>query len=91
MQPSRAKNPTLAEKFAQLSLPLAPLVSLPTGNIHPSFPKDLLGFWLLTKEELDSLAHFYHQRTPGPWTNHYPCPVNWDENASLRMSHPHPD
>ena len=58
------RNPALAAKIAQLSLPLAPLVSLPSGQVHPSFPKTLLSFWLLTTDQLDELAHFYHQRTP---------------------------
>lgn len=82
---SHANNPALAEKIRQLSLPLAPLVSLPTGDIHPSFPKNLLHFWLLTTEELDDMAHFYHQRTPGPWTLHYPRPVRWERDATIGM------
>ncbi|KAF7923526.1 hypothetical protein BELL_0002g00350 [Botrytis elliptica] len=76
-------NPELAAKISQMALPLAPLVRLTTGQIHPSFPKKLLNFWLLTSTELDELAHFYHQRTPCQWTMHYPCPVYWDVNADL--------
>jgi hypothetical protein len=45
--------------------------------VHPAFPRTLLAFWLLTDAQLDDLAHFYHQRTPGPWTRQYPCPVHW--------------
>lgn len=82
------RNPALAAKIAQLSLPLAPLVSLQTGQIHPHFPKTLLSFWLLTTDQLDELAHFYHQRTPGPWTLHYPCPVNWNSDATPGKSNP---
>ena len=33
--------------------------------------------------ELDALAKFYHQSTPGPWTKHYPCPVEWPNGLTL--------
>lgn len=77
------RNPALAAKISQLSLPLAPLVSLPNGQVHPQFPKTLLNFWLLTTDQLDELAHFYHQRTPGPWSSQYPCPINWRNDATI--------
>ncbi|CAJ0546278.1 uncharacterized protein FTOL_10194 [Fusarium torulosum] len=78
-----AKNPSLQRKLEQMALPLAPLVQLTTGAVHPSFPTTVLNFWLLTDEQLESLAHFYHQRTPNPWTNQYPCPVNWRSDLPL--------
>ncbi|KAB8302265.1 hypothetical protein EYC80_005706 [Monilinia laxa] len=78
-------NPALAAKITQMALPLAPLVRLTNGQVHPAFPKQLLNFWLLTSAELDELAHFYHQRTPCEWTLHYPCPVRWDVNADLEV------
>jgi hypothetical protein len=77
------QNPALSEKIAQMALPLAPLVRITTGQIHPSFPATLLNFWLLTSEQLDDLAHFYHQRTPSVWSAHYPCPVIWGRDLSL--------
>ncbi|AEO54325.1 hypothetical protein MYCTH_2107070 [Thermothelomyces thermophilus ATCC 42464] len=79
-----ASNPAFQSKLAQMTLPLAPLVQLTTGQVHPAFPRTLLAFWLLTDEQLDSLAHFYHQRTPCQWTWQYPCPVPWP--ASWRTS-----
>lgn len=78
-------NPALASKITQMALPLAPLVRLTNGQIHPSFPKHLLNFWLLTSADLDELAHFYHQRTPCEWTMHYPCPVRWDVDADIEV------
>ncbi|KAI5866836.1 hypothetical protein GGS23DRAFT_552344 [Durotheca rogersii] len=66
-----------------MALPLAPLVQLTTGEVHPAFPGTLLHFWLLTDSQLEALAHFYHQRTPCPWTRHYPCPVRWASDAPL--------
>ncbi|KAI1356521.1 hypothetical protein F5Y01DRAFT_323913 [Xylaria sp. FL0043] len=78
-----ANNAAFKQKLDQMALPLAPLVQLPTGKIHPSFPMTLLKFWLLTDEELEELAHFYHQRTPNQYTLHYPCPVNWSSDMSL--------
>ena len=78
-----ALNPAFSAKLAQMSLRLAPLVQLTTGQIHPSFPRSLLAFWLLTDAELDSLARFYHQRTPCQWTAHYPCPVTWPQGMGI--------
>ncbi|KAK9789688.1 putative Beta-xylosidase [Seiridium cardinale] len=76
-------NPAFAKKLQEMALPLAPLVQLTTGQVHASFPSTLLNFWLLTDSELESLAHFYHQRTPSRWTFHYPCPVSWDPSLGL--------
>ncbi|UKZ46588.1 hypothetical protein TrVGV298_000793 [Trichoderma virens] len=61
-----AKNPELAHKLHQMALPLSPLVQLTTGAVHPHFPRTVLQFWLLTDAQLESLAQFYHQRTPSP-------------------------
>lgn len=79
MAPS-TRNDTLSKKIETLQLRLAPLVPLPSGPPHPSFPKTLMAFHLLTEEELDSIAHYYHQSTPGPWTHHYPANMNWDKD-----------
>ncbi|EMC95126.1 hypothetical protein BAUCODRAFT_56154, partial [Baudoinia panamericana UAMH 10762] len=75
---------TLLRKIATLQLKLAPLVPLPSGPPHPAFPKTLMAFHLLTEEELDSIAHYYHQSTPGPWSNHYPACMNWDKDFLAR-------
>ncbi|KAF2164135.1 hypothetical protein M409DRAFT_56844 [Zasmidium cellare ATCC 36951] len=79
MAPS-TRNDTLSKKIETLQLRLAPLVPLPSGPPHPSFPKTLMAFHLLTEDELDSIAHYYHQSTPGPWTHHYPANMNWDKD-----------
>lgn len=45
----------------------------------------MLAYHLLTEEELDSIAHHYHQSTPSIWTYQYPASMNWDKewlNAS---------
>lgn len=78
-----ARNPALAHKLQQMTLPLSPLVQLTTGAVHPNFPRTVLQFWLLTDAQLESLAHFYHQRTPGPWSSQYPCPVRWRSDIPL--------
>ncbi|KAK7908013.1 hypothetical protein PG985_015316 [Apiospora marii] len=78
-----AENTAFREKVRQMALPLAPLVQLTTGDVHPRFPATLLNFWLLTDHELESLATFYHQRTPCVWTRHYPCPVAWSPSMPL--------
>ncbi|KAI0842084.1 hypothetical protein F5Y06DRAFT_167520 [Hypoxylon sp. FL0890] len=78
-----AQNAAFREKLRQMALPLAPLVQLTTGEIHPAFPGTLLNFWLLTDAQLEELAHFYHQRTPCRWTFHYPCPIAWNSEMPL--------
>ncbi|KAK3047703.1 hypothetical protein LTR09_010961 [Extremus antarcticus] len=79
MAPSTRRNSVLAKKIATLQLRLAPLVPLPSGPPHPSFPKSLMTFHLLTEDELDSIASYYHQSTPSIWSNHYPSNMNWDK------------
>nr|OQO26442.1 hypothetical protein B0A51_06823 [Rachicladosporium sp. CCFEE 5018] len=84
MGPLTRRSSALAAKIATLQLQLAPLVPLPSGPPHPAFPKTLLAFHLLTEDELDSIAHHYHQSTPGPWTMHYPAVMNWDKEFLAR-------
>lgn len=60
-----------------MKIRLSPIVQISTGAVHPAFPRTLLNFWLLTEEQLDSLALFYHQRYPNELTMAYPCPVEW--------------
>jgi hypothetical protein len=79
----RVPNPALQAKITQMALPLAPLVRITSGEVHPAFPATLLNFWVLTSEQLDELAHFYHQRTPSIWSANYPCPVIWGKELSL--------
>ncbi|KAL6715875.1 hypothetical protein ACLMJK_006836 [Lecanora helva] len=62
-------------RFAHLMRPLCPLLSIETGLPHPDFPKTLLHYHLLTDNQLDDLAHFYHQRTPSWYSMGYPMPV----------------
>ena len=80
MAPLTRRNSALAKKIATLQLRLAPLVPLPSGSPHPAFPKNLMAFHLLTEDQLDAIAHYYHQSTPGPWSNHYPASMNWDKD-----------
>ncbi|RMZ79228.1 hypothetical protein DV737_g3475, partial [Chaetothyriales sp. CBS 132003] len=50
--------------IARISTPLVPLISVTTGLAHPHFPRSLLQFYLLTHDQLDSLARWYHQVDP---------------------------
>ncbi|KAH8602887.1 hypothetical protein B0O99DRAFT_14723 [Bisporella sp. PMI_857] len=79
----KSTNPALQAKIKQMSLKLQPLLRVTTGTSHPAFPSTLLNFWLLTSDELDELASFYHQHTPSHWSSHYPCPVVWGKNLTL--------
>lgn len=83
MAPSTRRNSALAKKIATLQLRLQPLVPLPAGPPHPAFPKTLMAFHLLTEDELDSIAHYYHQSTPGVYTRQYPANMNWDPDSWL--------
>ena len=71
------------EKLRRMALPLAPLVQLTTGQVHPAFPGTILNFWLLTGEELEALAAFYHQGERCEWTRQYPCPIPWERDLPL--------
>ena len=70
----------LNRRFKHLLRPLAPLLSIETGQPHPHFPKTLLHFHLLSQAELDNLAAFYHQRSPSDFSTQYPMPIvaRWD-------------
>ena len=50
--------------LSHLETPLVPLISVTSGLPHPSFPTSILQYHLLTHEQLDKLAKFYHQVTP---------------------------
>ncbi|KAH6951132.1 hypothetical protein BKA56DRAFT_638619 [Ilyonectria sp. MPI-CAGE-AT-0026] len=78
-----AKDPSLTEKLKQMARPLAAFVELDQGAIHPAFPMTVLNFWLLTDEQLESLAQFYHQTTINKYTNLYPCRIIWRPNMSI--------
>ena len=56
-----------------------------TGVVHPAFPGTLLAFWLLSDDQLESLASFYHQRTPHPLYCEYPRPVAWQSDVPLEL------
>jgi len=64
-------SPTSAHRRLQylnsinhLCAPLVPLISVSNGLPHPAFPTNLLQYHLLTHEQLDSLARWYHQVEP---------------------------
>ncbi|EXJ93925.1 hypothetical protein A1O1_02318 [Capronia coronata CBS 617.96] len=47
-----------------LRAPLVPLISVSSGLSHPLFPTTLLQYHLLTHDQLDDLARWYHQVNP---------------------------
>jgi hypothetical protein len=49
---------------SHLQTPLVPLISVTSGLPHPTFPRSILQYHLLTHDQLDELARFYHQVTP---------------------------
>lgn len=61
---------------AHLATPLVPLISVRTGLAHPYFPRSLLQYHLLTHEQLDALARWYHQtHDAGREGEMYPAPL----------------
>ncbi|KAH6988814.1 hypothetical protein BKA56DRAFT_459295, partial [Ilyonectria sp. MPI-CAGE-AT-0026] len=76
------KDPDLASKLEQMAQRLFPLVNLDQGLVHPAFPQTVLSFWLLTDEQLESLAQFYHQKILNQYTDLYPCKITWRCNMS---------
>jgi hypothetical protein len=62
--PSPHQRAAYSSAVAHLSTPLVPLISVTTGLPHPSFPRSLLQYHLLTHAQLDSLARWYHQTCP---------------------------
>lgn len=75
IKPVESKVPIHKRRFGHLLHQLCPLLSIETGLPHPDFPRTILHYHLLSEEQLDSLAHFYHQRTPGEYSLGYPMPV----------------
>ena len=75
----------LRRHIEHLGLSLHPLLAIDTGNPHKIFPKTLLHYHILTDEQLDSLAHFYHQSTPSEFSLAYPAPIvyRWSKKADI--------
>ncbi|QDS67980.1 hypothetical protein FKW77_009197 [Venturia effusa] len=82
--PIRRTNPELKRKIDDMRIVLCPIRQLPHGEIHPSLPRTVLKYWLLTEDEIDSIAQFYHQTDrSNEWFDQYPGQMNWD-NKWLR-------
>ncbi|EED11840.1 conserved hypothetical protein [Talaromyces stipitatus ATCC 10500] len=68
-----APHSDLMPTLNRLSHRLLKLVSLTTGQAHPSCPESVLRYHLLTSSQLDDLARYYHQIwPPTPETYQYP-------------------
>jgi hypothetical protein len=63
-QQNNLNLPAYANAVSHLRTPLVPLISVTTGFSHPQFPRSLLQYHLLTHDQLDSLARWYHQTEP---------------------------
>jgi hypothetical protein len=75
----KCANAALQLKIAHMRSRLAPIYPLPQGIPHPSFPQTILQYWLLTEDEIDTLAFYYHQTSPtSQWHNQYPANMRWD-------------
>jgi hypothetical protein len=80
-----ARSAKFQEQLDRLRLPIHPLYPLPLGTAHPSFPKTMLEFHLLSEEDLDSIASYYHQTSrTHPYRTAYPACMNWDAEFLAR-------
>ncbi|ERF72241.1 hypothetical protein EPUS_02128 [Endocarpon pusillum Z07020] len=67
---------TYSHALSHLSTCLIPLISVTTGLPHPTFPRSLLQYHLLTHAQLDELAVYYHQVVPAVReTDKYPVSI----------------
>lgn len=60
-----SQTKALQQTLDHLRTILVPLVSVTTGLPHPQFPTSILRYHLLTHDQLDSLAGWYHQTLNG--------------------------
>lgn len=90
----KSQRPSLAPVITRLQYPLAPLHPQPDGDPHPSFPRTLLHYHLLTEDQLDSIALYYHQvvsptKPTSVWIDEYPATMNWDTGYLAHVGHLH--
>ncbi|KAJ5622374.1 hypothetical protein N7528_005606 [Penicillium herquei] len=72
--PSYSEFKRLIEIFNQ---PLHPLRSCTSNQSPANFPKTLFAWQVLTHEQLDDLARFFHQTSPPTSeTRNYPLPID---------------
>ncbi|KAH7123769.1 hypothetical protein B0J11DRAFT_321091 [Dendryphion nanum] len=81
---SATRNTKLAEKISQMRLEIAPIVHVETGVPPPEFPSTMLELFLLTEDQLDTMAHYYAQITPNHTTRMYPQTMDWDRPILAR-------
>lgn len=75
-RPQTPQQKHLQASVAHLGSQLVPLISVKTGQAHPEFPQSLLQYHLLTHDQLDDLARWYHQTVDaGEERWMYPCPI----------------
>lgn len=70
-----SRQTIVARRFKHITAPIIPLLSTTTMCAHPSFPRSLLAYHLLSSAELDALAVYYHQSSPKSESWTYPAPV----------------
>lgn len=78
-------HPVFALKIQGLRRRIHPLLEFRTGYIHPEFPRTMLHYHLLTEKQLDSLAEFYSQAVRNEYSDSYPRPIDWMNEAFVRM------
>ncbi|KAJ5731401.1 uncharacterized protein N7483_005909 [Penicillium malachiteum] len=70
-------HPDFRRLIEILSQPLHPLRSCTSNQAPANFPKTLFAWQVLTHEQLDGLARFFHQTSPPTSeTKNYPLPID---------------
>lgn len=78
------RNAELAEKISHMRLTIAPIVHVVTGIPPPEFPSTLLQLFLLTEEQLDTMAQYYSQTVQNEETDLYPQKMDWNRPLLAR-------
>ncbi|KAJ6103306.1 hypothetical protein N7486_005733 [Penicillium sp. IBT 16267x] len=75
-KPRLSSHPDFTAALDYLRQKLHPLVSCTTAQIPPDFPRTMLSYHLLTNDQLDNLARYFHQTSPPvSETYMYPAPI----------------
>lgn len=85
------RNPQLKDKISQMRLTIAPIVHVESGLPPPHFPSTMLQLFLLTEDQLDSMAHYYSQITPTCFTHMYPQTMNWNKPLLAKCERSEPE
>ncbi|KAH7021759.1 hypothetical protein B0J12DRAFT_585734 [Macrophomina phaseolina] len=80
-------DPSFSWVIQRLRRPIRPLLALQTGRAHPEFPRTMLHYHLLSERQMDSISLYYSQAVRDDYSDMYPRPINWDDEAFDHMDY----